>query len=231
MAQHYSMIQAYQQGGDPSEYATAYEAIDLIASMEGTEKHAQLAKDAYTAYCAFYPPEQEAQEMQILLVEDLVETMIGGKYLLTGRIDLAYKDLSGRVFVVDHKTAARVTARHKVFYGVHGQLFAYRHMAAQKYGAALAGFKVNMIQHTNPKFERFDLPRAPHLERHFERNVTDLEELIEAWEAKGRPYDEWPMAMNELSCYHRYGPCAFLEKCQRGRSAMKYGDFKIDFSV
>lgn len=229
LAHHYAQIRAYQQGQDPTEWWDAPSAVDEVARREGIQKYAKCAKEAYAHYRAKYPPEVEAQEMEVLMVEDIAHTIIADRYLLTGRMDLVYRDLGGRIHVMDHKSSARITARHKVFYSIHGQLFAYLRMAREKYGQ-VATLKVNLIQHTTPKFDRFDLPRAAFLEASFEQIIIDMEERIEAMDAIGRPYDQWPKAVNELTCFSRYGVCPFIERCQRGRGAMRAGDFTVDMS-
>lgn len=128
--------------------------------------------------------------------------------------------------VVTHNSTARLTARHKQFYAVSGQLLGYSHMARVKYGDRFAGLIVNLIQHGTPKFERITLPRSPSLEARFERIVVDIEESIERVEAEGRDPGDWPKAINELTCYHRYGACDFINKCRWGATAGKAGDWE-----
>ena len=128
--------------------------------------------------------------------------------------------------VVTHNTTGRLTKNHKTFYGMSGQMHAYLFMARETY-PEVAGMKINMIQHATEKaeakFERFDLMRSPFLESKFEQTVVDIEESIERMKATGRSYDDWPKAMSELTCFHRYGPCKFLDKCRHGSQAKKAG--------
>lgn len=127
--------------------------------------------------------------------------------------------------VVTHNSTARLTARHKQFYSVSGQLLGYSHMGRQKYGDRFAGLIVNLIQHGTPKFERIVLPRSPNLEAKFERIVVDIEESVERIQAEGRDPSDWPKAINELTCYHRYGPCDFIDQCRWGAGAGKAGNW------
>jgi len=108
--------------------------------------------------------------------------------------------------VVTHNTSGRVTQRHKVYFAMSGQMHAYLHMARETYDN-VAGMKVNMIQHKNFK------------------SIVDIEESIEAMLATGREYDDWPKAMSELTCIHRYGECDFLDQCRHGAGAMKGGNW------
>ena len=223
LAQHYARIRAAQQGDDPEIWCDPAEAVTLIAKLEGTEAYAEVAIEAYEAHCQQYPNDHE--EMKILGIEELASTKIAGKYLLTGRLDLSYEDLGGRIWAMDHKTTGRLTARHKQFYPVSGQLLGYSHMAREKYGDRYAGMKLNLIQHTKPKFERITLSRSPNLESRFEQIVVDIEESIERIQASGRDFDDWPKAINELTCYHRYGPCKFIDQCRYGSGAKKAGNW------
>jgi hypothetical protein len=234
MAQHYARMRATQKNptkqlgtmddDHPDAWCSPEEAVHLIAQLEGIEGYADVAIQAYRAYLQQYP--DDAERWKILDIEELMSTKIAGKYLLTGRMDLSYEDLGGRIWVVDHKTTARLTARHKQFYSVSGQLLGYSHMARQKYGDRFAGLMVNLIQHgDNPKFERVTLPRSPNLEARFEQIVVDIEESIERVQASGRDYDDWPKAINELTCYHRYGACDFIDQCRWGAGAKKAGNW------
>lgn len=126
--------------------------------------------------------------------------------------------------VVTHNTTGRLTPKHKSYYGMSGQMHAYLHMARETY-EDVAGLKVNMIQHTNPKFERFDLMRSPYLEQKFEQTVVDIEESIEQMQASGREYDDWPKAMSELTCIHRYGECDFIDQCRHGAGSLPGGNW------
>jgi hypothetical protein len=223
LAQHYARIRAVQQGNDPEEWCEPKEAVELISQMEGTNEFAHVATEAYDAYCLEYPHDHE--EMEILEIEDLASTKVDGKYLLTGRLDLVYRDLGGRVWAMDHKTTAYLKSSHKQFYTVSGQLLGYSHMAREKYGEDYAGMKLNLIQHGKHKFSRLTLPRSPNLESKFPRIVIDIEESIERMQASGRDFDDWPKATNELTCYHRYGACKFIDQCRYGAGAKKAGNW------
>lgn len=225
LAQYYARMRANQQGNPVDEWCSPEEAIRLIAKLEGTDEHANVAIEAVQAHQAHY--RDDFERWKILDIEDLLQTQVNGKYLLTGRIDLAYEDLGGRIWVVDHKTTARLTSRHGQFYAISGQLLGYSHMARQKYGDRYAGLIVNLIQHTTPKFERITLPRSPNLEARFEKIVVDIEESIERVQAEGREVDDWPKAINELTCFHRYGACEFMDQCRWGPGAKTAGNWSI----
>lgn len=224
LAQHYARL----RGPDVNDWVEPQRAVELISQLEKTEAYAQTAIDAYEAHAAYY--RSDSSRWKVLEVEELMDVQIAGRYRLTGRADLVVEDLGGRIWVIDHKTTSRLTSRHKQFYAVSGQLIGYSHMARMKYGDRFAGLIVNLIQHgDNPRFERITLPRSPHIESRFERIVVDIEESIERMDAEGRPYDDWPKALNELTCYHRYGACEFIDRCRWGADAKKGGAWSFDF--
>ena len=222
LAHHYMRMKAVQEGTDPEEWVEPLEAVELIARLNGATEYISLLSRVYEAYVDHW--EGEEWQMKILDVEVLFETRIMGKYLLTGRIDLMFEDLDGRIWVNDHKTSSRVTPEHKEFYALSGQLIGYQHLVRQKYGARLAGMKLNLVQvSTEPKFERITLQRSPAFESNFEQIVVDIEESIERMETSGRTYDNWPKAMNELTCKSRYSTCEFADQCRFGAGAKKAG--------
>lgn len=229
LAQHYARMRAAQceNGSDVvDQWCAPEEAVHLISKLEKIDQYAAGAIDTYRAYQRYYDFEAERQTMKVISVEELLSATIGGKYLFTGRMDLVYEDLGGRVWVCDHKTSARLTAAHTQYYSISGQLIGYGYLARKKYGERYAGIKINLIQHgDSPKFERITLPRSPNLESKFERIVMDIEESIERMQASGREYDNWPKAINEMTCHGRYGACAFIDQCRNGYGAKKAGNW------
>jgi hypothetical protein len=231
LAQHYSRMRCRQNGTPENEWCEPEEAVQLIARLEGIEAHVDIVLRTFRAYLDHYSNDE--WKLQIVHVEELMSTTIGGKYLLTGRIDLGYSDLSGRIYICDHKTSGRVTAQHKSYYSVSGQLLGYSRMGREKYGDRYAGMVINLIQLVakpgdTPKFERIELPRSPNLEARFDRTVADIEESIERMDVSGRAQDDWPKAMNEMSCYGRYGACEYIDQCRHGAGAKSAGNWTWD---
>ena len=210
---------------NPSDWVEPEKAVRLISQLEGTEKYADVAIDAYRSYILQYPDDH--LKWKILEVEQLMEVYIAGKYRLTGRADLVVEDLAGRIWVIDHKSTARLTSRQKQFYAISGQLLGYSRMAREKFGDRFAGLIVNLIQHGTAKFSRIVLERSPNLEARFDRIVVDIEESIERMDAEGREHDDWPKSINELTCFHRYGACDFLDQCRWGAGAKKGGSWEF----
>lgn len=226
LAQHYARIYAKQNGENPFKYEAPEDAVRFIAEHQGGKAFVDRIIAIYKAYASRYADDE--LRMQIVGIERLYETMIRGKYLFTGRLDLVFRDEGERLWAMDHKTTGRLTTSHKQFYAASGQLIGYQHLLRQ-HEQDIAGMKLNIIELSDtPKFERITLPRAPFFESEFEQTVVDIEESIERMRESGRPMDKWPKAMNEMTCFGRYGACPFLDKCKWGLDARVAGEWQIE---
>lgn len=233
LAQHYSRMRLEQEGGNPEEFMTPEEAVRFLSSAKKQEKYAPPILETYDSYRRKYF--SDIRLWRIVAVETLFDgtlepsvNPLNESYRLTGRIDLLYEDLAGQLYATDHKTTGRLTKQHREYFTVSGQMLAYEHLVRQQH-SELAGFKINLIQHAanDPaKFERVGLARRPALEQQFVDRAVDIERNIERIRAEGRPVDQWPKAMSELTCYTRYGPCEFIEKCRYGLAAKKAGSWE-----
>ncbi len=216
LAQHYSRLKEQQQGGAPERFYPPAEAIDIMAEAKGGAwaEHAPLAKQALDAYVWKWRNER----FRVVAVEELLEAEIAG-HRFTGRMDLVVEDSAGKVWVIDHKTTGRLQAKQRKFYSVSGQILGYQWLGRIHYGERFGGMRLNMIQHGGDfKFERFDVEAAPKLLEKWPSAVADAERGIAQLLAEGRPADQWPIAPSELICFHRYGPCNYLEQCKWGMS-------------
>ena len=214
LAQHYARIYQTQQGEDPAAFVEPKDAVCFLADAQGTPQYKDLICFVYDEYAHRYADDHK--RMKITGIERLFQHKVRGKHLLTGRIDLMYCDEADRNWVCDHKTTGRLTASHKKYYSASGQLIGYQYLTRMN-GYDIAGMKLNLIEVSEtPKFERITCPRGPHFEQQFEQTVEDIEESILRMQQVHRPLDEWPKAMNELTCYHRYGACKFLDRCRWG---------------
>lgn len=239
LAQYYARMKQEQEGKNPEEYMKPVEAVRLVAQVQGNQKHIPNVVETFLAYERCYW--QDINERMIFAVEVLFDgTLLEGlgldglamvrdyepsMFRLTGRVDLMFHDLGGRLWAEDHKSTGRLTKRHTEYFAMSGQLLGYEFLARQKH-PDMAGFKINLIQHggqTKPKFSRITLPRRPALEEQFVHRAIDIEKAIQRMKKEYRPPDEWPKAMSELTCYHRYGPCDHIDKCRYGPLAKKAG--------
>ena len=217
LAHYYARIRETQQGRDPDRYYDPQEAIAIFAQASGPA-HLHHAADMCQCVQAYIHWYEGREDYEILHVEEAFSAQIGG-YLFTGRIDLVVRDARGLIWAYDHKGTGHIEAAHLQFYSVSGQLIGYRAMLQSYFGADFQGLKLNLVQHGNNnfKFVRPPLLQAPSLQARFADTVIHTERAIEARLAEGRPIDRWPVAMNEMTCYGRYGACPYIERCKWGR--------------
>lgn len=212
LAHYYRRMQAVQEGTDPDEWFEPNMAMRMLCLKEGDlwMEHLMACIECVEAYIAHW----QHDGFTVVAVEEMIYTHIDD-HLITGRVDLAIKDSAGKVFFVDHKTTGRINSTQKKYYAISGQLIGYEYMGRQIFGEHFGGMILNQVQHRAPqKFLRLNLPPAPEMLQRFPQVVKDAEATIKRLE--GRPLDQYPMAMNELTCFHRYGACAFVEKCKWG---------------
>ena len=246
LAQFYGRMKNEQEGRNPNEYMDPYEAVRFIAELQGNEKHTPNVVETFQAYEKHYW--QDINTRRIVAVETLCDgNLLDGLtpeeqavalgyprelFRLTGRVDLVYEDLGGLLWAEDHKSTSRLTKRHQEYFGVSGQLLGYEFLIRQN-NPDLAGFKINLVQHAGhaePRFERITLPRRPKLEEQFVARAVDIELSIQRTKEENRPVGEWPKAMSELTCYHRYGACDYIDQCRFGADARKAGNWEFDDS-
>ena len=215
LAQHYAQLREKQHGRDPKLYFDPIEAIDIMVEAKPHWKeHGELAKRVTEAYLVKWRNER----FKIVAVEELLEAEIEG-YRFTGRMDLVVEDSAGMIWIIDHKTTGRLQAQQRKFYSVSGQILGYQTLGRIHFGERFGGMRLNMIQHGGDfKFERFDVDPAPKMMERWPSAVKDAEEGIEKLMKEGRPADKWPIAPSELVCFHRYGPCNYIEQCKWGHT-------------
>lgn len=214
LAQHYAQVREYQNDGDPDRYYPPEDAMRIVAEAKGGTWASEVDECVQCVHAYF--DHYANEDLKVLRVEEAYKGDFGG-FPLTGRLDLVVEDRSGKVFVMDHKTTGFLSAKQRTYYSVSGQMHTYRWLAAKEYGERFGGMRVNLIQHTNGfKFARYDLDPAPHMFTNFPRIIKEAEEAILRYRAEGRKPSEWPMAVSELACFHRYGACEFLDKCKWG---------------
>lgn len=225
LAHHYLRKQLEDQGKSKDEWLNPFEAMRLKAQQEPEFGEVLSGiEDAVDAYQRFW--KDQDQKITILEVEKLAYAVIADpvaknedgtpkEYLLTGRFDMVIEDEDGGVYVVDHKTTSRLTASHAKFYSMSGQLLGYEYMARRIYGDRLKGVILNLAQIRQPfKFRRIKLDPRPNLSAQFEQTVIDAESLITQY--SNRDPMHYPKAMNELTCFHRYGACDYMDTCKFG---------------
>jgi len=213
LAQYYYRKKNEQEGKDVDEWMEAKAALQAKGVTEAFwGPYVDQISDCYDQYLDFWGQEDWTVEE----VEKLAYCRIGD-HLFTGRFDLIIKDKHDKIYVMDHKTTSRIQANQAKYYGISGQLVGYAYMAKAIYGDRFAGVILNQIQHTGKmKFKRINLPPAPNLIAEFPQIVMDTEKRIKELQTDDRDPTKWPKAINELTCYSRYGACPFMDQCKWG---------------
>lgn len=134
----------------------------------------------------------------------------------TGRIDLVVRDAGGRVWAVDHKTAARIWPNTVLSYGLSGQMHGLWHLGWHHYGTDFAGVLLNFFQTKGEiKFERKRPSAAPKMVEEFPRLIWNTAKEIAMWD-RFNSLEIWPTSNNESVCVSKYGACDHAHRCQFG---------------
>jgi hypothetical protein len=74
---------------------------------------------------------------------------------------------------------------------------------------------VNRIKLSSPfDFDRRPLEPAPRALKYFVQVIEEGERKISLFE--GKPIEEWPMALNNQTCFGKYGQCDAYDLCRFG---------------
>lgn len=178
--------------------------------------------------------QEDAQKWRILAVECSHTTSLGvldckghpehGDPLpYSARLDLEFSVGAGstmKVYSTDHKSIGRVTNKAAQYYSMHGQFTGHRVIGFETWGEKFGDAVLNLVETSGEVYARPPLEPSPGLTVSFKKRMLRMEHYraqLELETLQGKlPIDEWPAAMNELSCYHRYGKCGSWDVCRWG---------------
>ena len=218
LAHHYQRLKEIQTGGNPDDWYTPVEAIRKLAIEE--EENSDLwidlvpvAEKMVEAYISHYGSDPV---WEVVDVERELRARFGpGKHLYTQRADLIVRDSQKRVWIVDHKTANRISHKTYDSHILNGQMIGYQVFGRLYWPDEFAGVIINRITTRPPyKLDRRPLEPAPHAVTRFVQNLLYAEENMERW--KDKPLNEWPAAYSDMICTHKYGKCDAFELCRWG---------------
>lgn len=209
-----------QRGRDPDRFYLPTQAMELVARMFAIHSRtaAELAAEMLTvatrivrAYAAHYARET----WEIIGVEEEDETSFG-PYRYTARVDLKYRDRSGKVWYLDHKLVNRIEGKVLSRYILSGQFLGLAHLGSRRYGPDFGGVQLNLLGVNPISFLRVIpdpapamLERFPELVRLAEESIARTEEAVRL----GRPVAASP---SEFTCMNSYGKCPAFEMCRWG---------------
>ena len=151
----------------------------------------------------------------VAVEKELVADVFGSTY--SQRIDLAWEDRAGRTWIVDHKTASRVSAGSSKRYTLSGQFLGLQLFGQQIYGEQFGGVLINFLE-TKPPFRcmRMRPDIAPWALRQFSDSIKWANERMAELEAADTDPWKYPKVMSETVCNTIYGPCDCYELCRWG---------------
>ena len=167
-----------------------------------------------------------AEQWEVVEVERELAATIEDKerreaYLYTQRADLIVRNpTTGLLYIVDHKTTSRLTAKTLRRYTLSGQFRGYAFFGRGFLGNKFGGVILNMIQWPRgdggAMFQRSDLEPAPHADKTFKDTVIYAERLIRDLTPRHNDPMAWPGVHHETGCWTPYGPCEYHTRCEWG---------------
>jgi hypothetical protein len=149
-----------------------------------------------------------------------------GSALYTSRLDLVVL-WNDKVWIVDHKTGARVGREAGLDYSMSGQVHGFYHLGRFHFGDRFGGVLLNFIQtHAGVKFKRKQPHPAPDMVQRHPWTVLAIASEIELWTrnvqaqaaAEGRQPTGWDFrsASSPSICVSKWGACPYLTHCRWG---------------
>lgn len=214
LAHVYARIRAGQQGVDPEQYYTPDAAIELAADDWGDMGRSLVGAIQHTVRA--YQQTYLTERFEIVAIEEEVRSHLRSKHLFTQRWDLVLRDSAKKIWVWDHKTAAKPSASTAVGYTMSGQFLMAQALGAKKYGRDFGGTRINLVSvGETPKFARVSPSAAPAAGQRVVDDLVRWLDLMAEYKRTLKP-EEFPGAWNEHACRTLYGPCPAYSVCQWG---------------
>ena len=168
-----------QSGGYlADQYYTAIEAVQVMAQAEADKTADQNEASLWLSNVAIvqsallaYIEEYIDCSWRVVAVEKELKAHIprreddegeGDTFLYTQRADLLIKDPQGFGWIVDHKTAYRITTKTLRQYCLSGQFLGYQVLGRKLFGKQFGGVMLNRVKLSTPhQFDRCALEPAP----------------------------------------------------------------------
>jgi hypothetical protein len=222
---HYYMYKKYRDAdrrGFLEDWLGPQEAMKRKAKAEGWEKYLPLVSRALKLYHEEYGRDTH---WEVVHVERELKVRVGKDatnpkgHLYTQRADLIVRDRdTGLIWIVDHKTTSKITARTANSFVLNGQFIGYRMLGQAFFGEKFGGVKLNLIQlkEDDYDFKRPRLPPSPNTADRFKTTILFGETMIATMTALYGTDKPWPQAFATDTCIGRYGTCPMHDICQWG---------------
>ena len=232
---HAGLANYYARRKNPEEadrYYTACEAVQVMAQAEADKtadpNEASMWLSSVPVILSALMDYEERYEdcsWNIVAVEkELVahiprmegDTGEGDTFLYTQRADLIVRDVQGFGWIVDHKTAYRITSSTLRQYCLSGQFLGYQVFGRKMFGAKFGGVILNRVKLSAPhQFDRCSLEPAPQAVTDFTGTLKEIENRISKYAGRETGMD-FPPVFSDQTCYGKYGPCPAFELCRWG---------------
>jgi hypothetical protein len=205
---------------DPDRFFTPTDAVEMLALREGSDwiKEIPAIQPAVQDYTQWAPGAD--RDLRVVGIESEVRAIIGG-HPYTARLDIEFRDsISGRHWIVDTKTAARMESGTLRAFALDGQILGLQCFGWARYGEAFGGVIINVVglgnQVGSDRFDRVRVDAAPWSLAQFPQQMAEVKDRI-AWLKVNKPDPlTWRKAWSSLICRHRYGECEFFDTCRMG---------------
>jgi len=219
LAHHYQRMWEKQNDGDPDKWLTPEDAVAALARKNNDESSLWVAAipqivEAYQSYRNNW----HGEDWKVISVEEQQRARVGEKkHLYTQRADLIVEDPNERVWFVDHKSCYRITSKTLRQHILDGQFLGYQMFGRARFGERFAGVLVNRIKLSPPfDFDRRSIEPAPYALKNFVRTILYAEGQIEEY---GDDSSNYPMVLNNQTCFGKYGQCSAYDLCRFGKTS------------
>ena len=212
-----------------------YHGEDHVSAIMGADqKIAYMAVESIAivdAYIRRYPVDFSGSRPrdimgEVIFVEEEFEFSVCGDEPMTRRLDLGIATKKGLLFILDHKTAARISERLKktsLDMTLFTQAMVGKRVIAPRYGLRWGGVVLNMLP-TVPKEDKFVRQHLTYTQEF----LNEAERSLHYWLRQERmtrsafdngQLDPWALAQS-FNCYPQGYACDFWHLCTKGKSAM-----------
>ena len=216
---HRYMASMCEKWEEENEYLAPLDALAVKLEDEPDWEYlAPRVEEFYRQYCDEYAyadkgwtPLAVERELKMQLRDK------GDSFLYTQRLDLIARSAStGKVYIVDHKTASRPGIRP---FEVSLQMVGCQIFGEKIYRRDFGGVLINLLRKPGKdgvwKFSRHVLDIGEGFRAAFKPTVLRRRRELAELEASGLPVSSWPMAISNQICWTRYGPCPYIAKCRQ----------------
>jgi hypothetical protein len=204
---------AWLWGGANEGAAAAMAVLDRLAAEPGYREIEEIARATFVGYLDMY---DRADRWRIIAVEETLEYLRLPEY--TGRLDLLVEDYDrGGFWIVEHKTATRITADLLDNYQMDGQVLGQQWLlkkvvdlrAYPPFRGVLVNISKKGTEKKPPEFTRVEVCSSDRHLQSLERTLRVRPKLLPVYAQLG-----WPQWLGNCSGFARgYSKCEFYNLC------------------